>query len=160
MTVAHGVVVLRRTLALVVVLAAGCSSDDNSTGDCAVSHETKTITTREPADDPGLQFKIESCRADIDACPTLCALAMTQAGINFNQGGGGGVLQPGAPTDSNGAPIGTVSPAVNCDVVFKDGNVEMKVKYDVYNSTVGCPIFVDDGSQGGVAPTTGTGGPK
>lgn len=158
MTVAHGVVVLRRTLALALVLAGGCSSDDNSTGDCAVSHETKTITTPEPAENPGLQFKIESCRADIDACPALCALAMTQAGINFNQGGG--FAEPGIPTDSNGAPISSVAPAVDCDVTFRDGNVSMKVKYDVYNSTVGCPIFVNDGSQGGVAPTTGTGGPK
>lgn len=150
--------VLNRTLALAVLLA-GCSSDDNSTGDCAVSHETKTITTPEPAEDPGLQFKIESCRADIDACPQLCALAMTQAGINFNQTGGG-VATPGIPTDSNGAPVSSVSPAVNCDVTFRDGNVEMKVKYDVYNSTVGCPIFVDDGTEGGVTPTSGTGGPK
>ena len=65
---------------------AGCSSDGSNTGDCGVTHEEKTISTPEPAEDPGLQFKIDSCHADVDACPTLCALAMTRAGISFNSG--------------------------------------------------------------------------
>lgn len=146
-----------------VGFAVGCSgSDSSNSGDCAVTHEQKTITTTEPAVDPGLQFKIDSCRADADACPTLCAMAMTQAGISFNNGGGvfnGQPLPPNAgPGGFNSAPV---TPAINCDVTFQDGNVSMLVKYDVYTTTLGCPINVNTGDTTGVTGVpVPSGGPK
>lgn len=124
----------------------GCSSNDSS-GDCAVTHEQKTITTTEPAVDPGLQFKIDSCRADVDACPTLCALAMTRAGISFNNGGnltGSGGGDVAVPTSPGGGFQGPVTPTVACDVSFENGTVAMVVKYDVYTSTLGCPVQVNN----------------
>ena len=149
MTVASGPGVLRRTLAVGLLVVGGCSSDDNTTGDCSITHETKTITTPDPSEDPGLQFKIQSCRVDANACPRLCALAMQQAGIDIS---GGGQFN-GTEVPTPGGTISTpVNPAVACDVLFKNGNVEMTVQYDVYTSTNGCPVFVDEG---GVAPTTG-----
>ena len=140
--------VLHRTLPGIaalglLVLGGGCSSSDTSGGDCAVTPEQKTITTTEPAVDPGIQFKIDSCRADVDACPTLCALAMTRAGISFNNGGalsgGGDVALPPSPGGFTSTPV---NPTVACDVTFDNGTVAMVVKYDVYESTLGCPVQV------------------
>lgn len=149
---------------------AGCSSDGSNTGDCGVTHEEKTISTPEPAEDPGLQFKIDSCHADVDACPTLCALAMTRAGISFNSGQvfgpGEGDVATGAPPPLGGSPPSTVTPAIKCDVTFSNGNVEMVVRYDTFSTTLGCPIqvtntFPPSGSGSGTTtPTTTPGGPK
>ena len=163
MPVAAWPLVLNRTGILIALLCGACSSNDNVTGDCAVTHEQKTITTTEPAADPGLQFKIDSCRADADACPTLCALAMTRAGISFNNGfvgQPGGVTNtgtaPGVPLPPGGGGFGSpVTPAIACDVTFQNGSVEMRVAYDVYQSSLGCPTQVDTGFA-----TPSTGGPK
>jgi hypothetical protein len=137
-----------------LVLGGGCSGSDTS-GDCAVTHEEKTITTSEPAADPGLQFKIDSCRADVDACPTLCALAMSRAGISFttNTTGGGDVF---LPPDSSGGFGSPVTPTVACDVSFENGTVAMVVKYDVYTSSLGCPVQVNTTD----VPTPAPGGAK
>ena len=133
------------TLGLLLLAGGGCSSTSDG-GDCAVTHEQKTITTTEPAVDPGLQFKIDICRADVDACPTLCALAMTRAGISFNNGGnvtnGGGDLT--LPPNPGGTPFVPVNPTIGCDVSFENGTVSMVVKYDVYSSTLGCPVQVNN----------------
>jgi hypothetical protein len=152
--------VLHRIIGLGVVglLAVGCQGDDSSSnGDCAVTHETKTITTPEPAVDPGLQFKIDSCRADADACPTLCALAMTQAGLSFNNGDvTNGEAIPLPPGSGGGTFGGPVTPTVNCDVTFEDSQVSMVVKYDVYTNTLGCPVDVGN-TDGQPIPQTGGG---
>ncbi len=162
--------VLNRILAVALFAAGvtGCSGSDTNTGDCAVTHEEKTITTTEPAVDPGLQFKIDTCRVDADACPALCALAMTQAGINFNTidptagtenppvDEPGGIPLPPGGGGINGAPV---TPAVNCDVTFDNGTVSMVVKYDVYTSTIGCPVEVSNGDDTG-QPVPFNGGPK
>jgi hypothetical protein len=148
--------VLHRTIAFgLLLLGGGCSGSD-TTGDCAVTHEQKTITTTEPAADPGLQFKIDSCRADVDACPTLCALAMTRAGISFNTnnnlaGSGSGGDVPVNPGGGFGSPV---TPTVACDVSFENGTVAMVVKYDVYTSSLGCPTQVNNTT----APTPAPGG--
>ena len=140
-----------------LLLGGGCSGSDSS-GDCAVTHEQKTITTTEPAADPGLQFKIDSCRADVDACPTLCALAMTRAGISFSNSqpgtgsGGGGDLVPTTPGGGFGSPV---TPTVACDVSFENGTVAMVVKYDVYTSSLGCPVQVNNTTD---VPTPAPGG--
>ena len=166
MPVAAWPLVLNRTGILIGLLCGACSSNDNVSGDCAITHEQKTITTTEPAADLGLQFKIDSCRADADACPTLCALAMTRAGITFNNGFVG---QPGGNLDTTGAPLppngggggfnAPVNPAITCDVTFQSGTVEMRVAYDVFQSTLGCPIQINDSPTTGI-PTPTTGGPK
>jgi hypothetical protein len=153
------------SLAILSLAVTGCSSSDTNTGDCAVTHEQKTITTAEPAADPGLQFKIDTCRVDVDACPTLCALAMTQAGIPFNNGGTfngvGGQPEGDVPLPPGGGFGGApVTPAVNCDVTFEDGQVSMVVKYDVYTSTLGCPIDVNSGGDTTGEPVPFNGGPK
>jgi len=158
--------VLQRILLPGIVAAGfalgGCSSDDSSTGDCGVTHEQKTITTNEPAEDPGLQFKLDSCRADADACGQLCALAMTQAGIPFNNGTTNGGPLPGGdigvPPGAPGVVTAPVNPTLDCQVKFHDdGLVEMVVHYDVYESTLGCPINETDFP---VPTGAATGGPK
>ena len=61
---------------LVIGVLAGCE-DTGSLGDCTpqptVDHTyTETVST---ASAP-LQLKVESCRLDIDACPSLCAMEL------------------------------------------------------------------------------------
>jgi outer membrane murein-binding lipoprotein Lpp len=55
---------------------AGCSSND----DCAQEQVSKRLTINEPAD-PALQLSVDSCRVDVDACPSLCALALERVKI-------------------------------------------------------------------------------
>jgi hypothetical protein len=161
--------ILLTSIAVSAGLAAGgCSGDDStSTGDCGVTHEQKTITTQEPAEDPGLQFKLDSCRVDIDACGQLCALAMTQAGIPFDNtattgGGDQGIPVPNGeplPPGSPGIVTTPVNPALACDVKFYgDGTVEMVVHYDVFEATLGCPVNQTDFTPGQGSGTAIPGG--
>ena len=111
------------------VLASGCNL--YSSENCEETLE-KTLHITEPADPP-LQFRIDTCRVDSDACPPLCSLAMQRSGIN-------------------GTPI-------TCAVGFVDSasEVRIRVSFNVPNNNTNCgPIAVDDVAEGG----SGVGQPK
>lgn len=102
-------------------LASGCNL--YSSEGCEETLE-KTLHITEPADPP-LQFRIDTCRVDSDACPPLCSLAMQRAGIN-------------------GSPI-------TCAVGFVESasEVRIRVSFNVPNNNSSCgPIAIDDVAEG------------
>lgn len=76
----------------------------------ATEHQTLTVST--PAD-PAMQFRVDSCRADPDACPALCSLALERAGF-----------------------MGSVD---SCDVSFAGTTVTLDVAFEVDDHGFGCP---------------------
>lgn len=107
---------LRLLLQSIVVaglpVTTGCVDKVLDDHDCV---ETKLATLRasEPAD-PSLQLKIDSCRADADACMPLCRDLMQRAELETS---------PNA-----------------CEVTFSDGEVTAHVSYTVYNGGFNCPV--------------------
>lgn len=70
-----------RPILLLALIAAGC---DSNGGDCTSDPVEKRLTIDTPAD-PALQLRVESCRVDVDACPSLCALALERVQLpTFN----------------------------------------------------------------------------
>jgi hypothetical protein len=110
---------LRRILQQIViaglpVASGGCLLEALDGGEQCVETHRKTLHENEPAD-PATQLKIDSCRADVDACKELCSHAMTRA-----------ELESSFPS--------------TCDVRFLDGEVEIKVTYSVHNGGPNCPV--------------------
>jgi len=95
---------------LIAVLAAGCGEIHGK--DC-IEHVQRTLRVQTPADLP-MQFQVERCRVDVDACLSLCALAMARAEI------------PEAP--------------MQCTATFTDAEVELHVMYQIQTGGFNCPI--------------------
>jgi hypothetical protein len=104
---------LRQLLQSIVVAGlplAGCNVID-SHEPCSYEEKTRLLKASEPAD-PVLQLKIDSCRADVEACRPLCAELMTRA--NVNEG------------------------VQDCSVTFEDGDVHAVVTYSIYHDGPNC----------------------
>jgi hypothetical protein len=119
-----------RILAAVGVLSIGLAASGcnlYSSDGCEETVE-KTIHLMEPAD-PALQFRIDTCRIDADACPPLCSLAMQRSNISGSMQG--------------------------CAVGFSDSDVRVRVAFNVARDNGNCPVFADDvagSGAGGVPP--------
>ncbi len=100
-------------LAGLPLATSGCLVDALVSDHDCVSHKQATLHASEPADPP-LQLKIDSCRADVDACMALCQTVMSREGYQ--------------------------EPPESCDVTFIDEDVTMKVAYSVYNGGPNCPV--------------------
>lgn len=89
---------------LLVLLATACDGAGGGvlTHDCS-SHTTMTVTVPMPADLP-MEFRIETCRMDADACVDLCQLALERNGV------------------SNAT-------SISCDVTFAPDQVAAKIAY-------------------------------
>ncbi|MBA2541224.1 MAG: hypothetical protein H0V17_16400 [Deltaproteobacteria bacterium] len=103
-------------LVLAVPWLAAC--DDSDDFDCSGSQVQKRLEVETPSD-PAMEFKIASCKVDVDACPALCTLALERIGI-----GAFGVT--------------------TCTVGFAGDTVLMDVDYTVSNPNC---FFGDDFSQ-------------
>lgn len=106
---------LRHILQLIVItgipaVAGGCVEAVIDT-DC-VDTIDRTFELETPAD-PQLQFSINTCRVDSEACSDLCQLALTRNSIND------------VPT--------------RCKVSFDGDIVDVKVWYEVYIGGDSCP---------------------
>jgi hypothetical protein len=72
---------MRSVFCLLVIglpLSAGCDTDNRD--ECSSTQVEKRLTVETPAD-PALQLRVESCRVDVDACPSLCELALARVNI-------------------------------------------------------------------------------
>lgn len=75
---------LRVIVPLAVLGLAGClypeGGDDDSQGDCTdeASREFQVTT---PSADSQIQFRIDACRVDADACMSLCEIVMERVGM-------------------------------------------------------------------------------
>jgi hypothetical protein len=106
-------------LVLCVLLPiAGCTDNSNPYGDCQ-NHLESDQSFAMPADPP-LQFRIESCKLDVDACTDLCTMVMQRSNLDGQE--------------------------TSCDVSFTSGSVSLKIYYDQYNPDAGCPIANEPGS--------------
>ena len=106
---------LRRILQHVVLAglpAAGCATDVIDTGDCE-DNIKRTIYIDTPADPP-LQFRIDACQADVDACLELCSMTLQRVDV-------------------------FASPTA-CAAEFESDKVAVKVEYTVWNGGLGCPV--------------------
>lgn len=97
-------------LAGMPLAAGGCGLVDDTP---CVETKTRTLHASEPAE-ASLQLKIDSCRADVDACTPLCSALMERADIQ--------------------------SSPQSCSVTFLDDTVYAKVSYEVYNGGSNCPV--------------------
>lgn len=119
---------LRKILQNVVVAGlplatGGCVDQLLGTDHCYERFETR-LTVMTPADPP-MQFRIDRCRIDVDACRELCALAMERA--------------------NEGAP-----PHYACDVEFRGDVVSMVVSYEISKGGFNCPV--EGRRPGGLTP--------
>jgi len=108
---------LRRILQPIVlagfpVAGAGCVEAVIDT-DC-VDTVDATYRFDTPADDLSLQFDIERCRVDVDACKDLCREALQRHSLSHE------------PT--------------SCRVSFTETSVSIHVSYEVFSGGDGCPI--------------------
>ena len=110
---------LLRGLVLVVLLPlAGCTDTGDQHAECE-SHLESDQSFAMPADPP-LQFRIESCKLDVDACADLCTMVLQRSNLDGQETG--------------------------CDVSFTSGSVSLKIYYDQYNPDAGCAIANEPGS--------------
>ena len=106
---------LRRILQHVVLAglpAAGCATDVVDAGDCE-DHIRRTVYVDTPADPP-MQFRIDACQADIDACLDLCKMTLTRLDV---------FAEPTA-----------------CTAEFESEKVAVKVEYTLWQGGIGCPV--------------------
>jgi hypothetical protein len=110
---------LRRILQQIVLagLAVSLASCAEGAGDRCTDPAEQTFKLETPADPP-LQFRIDGCRVDVDACGVLCALAFDRAGLN----------------DGDTAGI------TSCEVEFRADAVSVKVGYNVIRNRQLCPL--------------------
>jgi hypothetical protein len=104
---------LRQLLQSIVVAAlplGGCV--DLNPEDCE-EQRRRVLSAVEPAD-AVLQLKIDSCRADVDACFPLCHELLQREGVQ--------------------------SGVNKCEVLFGDSGVTASVTYTVYNGGSHCPV--------------------
>src|SRR5688572_3506640 len=94
-------------IALVVPLSAGCGDSDSSTCESRVSKRLEV----EPSDPP-LEFHLNRCRLDIDACPELCQVALSR--------------------------INLTHPVNSCTVGFVGEKALLDVEYTVFNTEGDC----------------------
>src|SRR4051812_906716 len=71
---------MRRLVFAMLIALPACGGDHYD--DCSGHSVDKKLTINLPTD-PSLQLKVESCRVDVDACPSLCAMAMQRTAINY-----------------------------------------------------------------------------
>ncbi len=107
-----------RQLLLVVAVLPASAACGESYDDCSGTQVEKRVTVTTPADPP-LQLKVDSCRVDVDACPALCAMAMSR-------------VQANTPVDF---------PIDSCTVGFAADEVIMQVRYTNYGDNC---FFGDD----------------
>jgi len=97
-----------------VVLAGGCAVDPIPIdGSSCVDHHERILTAATPADPP-LEFKIERCQVDLDACQDLCDLMMSRNGVTV--------------------------PSTSCSVAFDPLSVSVHITYDTMNNGSNCPV--------------------
>ncbi len=117
---------LRVGLVGLVCSAAGCLLDPlgifNGDGDC-VDHLNKTFNVTTPANPP-TQLRIDSCRVDVDACTSLCAIVLQDADIE-----------------------GTTT---KCEVTFIGERVKLEVAYDVFDNSGNCGVADDVAPTAGI----------
>src|SRR5262249_52899404 len=103
----------RRLLCLAVAGVAGCAVDPIPIdGNSCTDHHDRILSAATPADPP-LEFKIERCHVDLDACQDLCDLMMSRNGIS--------------------------TPSTSCAVAFETLSVSVHVTYDTANNSNNCP---------------------
>lgn len=62
-----------RAWVVLILGLTGCVFDEHGKSPCAGE---RTFDVATPADDAPMQFQIDRCRVDVDACTDLCALAL------------------------------------------------------------------------------------
>ena len=75
---------MRRSLLVVVALAGGlggCIVVDSMLAVDCIEHVRQDVPFAIPNDDAALEFKIDRCRLDRDACGELCTLALQRSGV-------------------------------------------------------------------------------
>ncbi|MEJ7602112.1 MAG: hypothetical protein WKG01_29720, partial [Kofleriaceae bacterium] len=106
---------LRRILQRVVLAGlpvAACGDSNPVDGDCE-DHIRRTIYIDTPADPP-LQFRIDACEADVDACIDLCSMTLQRLDVfEFPD---------------------------ECAAEFESDKVAVKVEYTVYTGGANCPV--------------------
>ena len=104
-----------------VAIPAGCVAVDSLLTVECVSHEVASETLPIPNDDAALDFKIQRCQIDADACIDLCALVLTANEPGFT--------------------------ATSCHASFTETSVTVRVGYDRPTNASGCQnggVFADD----------------
>jgi hypothetical protein len=97
-------------------VAGGCLADaliDAADDHSCVEHHSKDLSVSVPTD-TAMQFHIDQCRVDADACPALCTLAMQRVNLGVN--------------------------ADSCSVKLGESSVKMTVHYTVFVGGNGCPV--------------------
>src|SRR3954469_26027540 len=104
---------LQRFVATALLAASACAEDAPVKSFECFLHLDRTLKPAAmPGNDPPLRMQIESCRVDVDACDSLCNLAMKRA-------------VSGAITE-------------HCAVTFEGGNVIMQIAYEIPNPDAVC----------------------
>ena len=125
-----------RTVVFVALMATtgGCILVDSVlTVDC-VEHVQQSVPFTTPNDDTALQFKIDRCQLDSDACNELCTLALERSGVG--------------------------NPVTACHVEFSSTGVVVNVTFDRQTMAPGCPVQfggADDTAMPTPGGTTGSG---
>jgi len=102
-------------LAGIAISLAGCTDASEPASCTRPAQHTFSITT--PAD-PAVQFCVEGCRVDVDACDALCTVAFERGGVD----------------------VGRLAGITSCTVEFRGAAVSVKVGYDVYADQQLCPV--------------------
>ncbi len=129
----HRLATMRSSPLLVLAIGAGLGGcivvDSVLTVDC-IEHIHQTAAFPTPNDDTALQFKIDRCELDSDACTELCTLALQRSGVG--------------------------NPVTGCSVDFSTAQVTVNVTFDQATNAPGCPSqFTGSGgiSNGSAMPT-------
>jgi len=107
---------VRIPLLCILVAVGACGAEDALIGKDCTSTEDQTWDLQNP--DTPTEFKIESCRIDVDACPALCTYVLTQHSVSGS--------------------------ATGCEVEFEGGITHVTASYQVFNGGPNCPVFEDD----------------
>jgi hypothetical protein len=130
----HCATSVRHLLLVLPLVAGGCLADaliDAADSHDCVEHHSKDLSVADPADDAAMQFHIDQCKVDADACSSLCSLAMQRASLGVN--------------------------ADTCNVKFGSATVKMTVHYTVFVGGNGCAIPEQPGFGGDVGAPKGGG---
>lgn len=113
-------------LPILCMVVAGCAVDPIPIdSDNCIEHHARTLTAATPADPP-LEFKIDRCHLDLDACQDLCDLLMSRNDLTM--------------------------PSTSCAVAFDVLSVSVHVTYDTLNNGPNCPIAEPGLGMGGDLP--------
>ncbi len=104
-----------------IPFASGCL-DAKGSSDC-LEHVQRTLHVSTPADPP-MQFRIDRCLVDVDACRDVCALALQRAEI--------------------------FATPLDCRTQFSSDDVQLRVTYEIRKDGFNCPVDVPSPQEGGV----------